>query len=180
MASRPALWAVATVSALAGAPVFLLPSTRQAPTIPYGDAEVAQELSRQEDVPAASHSDAAPWNGRPFLMGLALGVLATVCVARAPAALAAEFDNGEGVFLGNCAACHAGGNNSVQPELKLKKEALTTFGMYDVEKIKYQVTNGKNAMPAFGERLSSQDIEDVAKYVLGQAEAGWPPQLPPS
>ena len=81
------------------------------------------------------------------------------------------------------AACHAGGNNAVQPDKKLKKDALETYGMYDVERIKYQavrhwlgtsifqhlsasfspkawqVTNGKNAMPAFGERLGPDDIE---------------------
>lgn len=36
------------------------------------------------------------------------------------------------------AACHAGGNNAVQPDKKLKKDALETYGMYDVERIKYQ------------------------------------------
>jgi len=56
---------------------------------------------------------------------------------------------------------------------KLKKEALTQYGMYDVEKIKTQVTNGKNAMPAFGEKLAPDDIEDVATYVLSQADKGW-------
>merc|ERR1711912_184702 len=78
-----------------------------------------------------------------------------------------------GIFGGNCAACHAGGNNSVQAEKKLKKEALTQYGMYDIEKIKTQVTNGKNAMPAFGEKLAPDDIEDVASYVLSQADKGW-------
>ena len=32
-----------------------------------------------------------------------------------------------------------------------------------------QVTNGKNAMPAFGGRLSDEEIEDVAAYVYDQA-----------
>ena len=36
-----------------------------------------------------------------------------------------------------------------------------------------QVTNGKNAMPAFSGRLTEADIEDVATYVLDQAEKGW-------
>jgi cytochrome c6 len=29
------------------------------------------------------------------------------------------------------------------------------------------------AMPAFGGRLSAEDIETVANYVLAQAEKGW-------
>ena len=32
-----------------------------------------------------------------------------------------------------------------------------------------QVTNGKNAMPAFGGRLSDEEIGDVAAYVIDQA-----------
>ena len=38
----------------------------------------------------------------------------------------------------------------------------------------YQVTNGKNAMPAFGGRLSDEEIGDVASYVYDQASgAKW-------
>merc|ERR1711869_37455 len=57
---------------------------------------------------------------------------------RAQSAMAADIENGASVF---------GGNYAVVAEKKLKKEALTQFGMYDIEKIKTQVTNGKNAMP---------------------------------
>lgn len=35
------------------------------------------------------------------------------------------------------------------------------------------VTNGKNNMSAYRERLSEQEIADVAAYVLAQAETGW-------
>jgi len=36
-----------------------------------------------------------------------------------------------------------------------------------------QVTNGKNAMPAFGGKLSAGDIADVAAYVIEKSNAGW-------
>ena len=36
-----------------------------------------------------------------------------------------------------------------------------------------QVTNGKNAMPAFGGRLSDDDIANVAAYVIKTSSAGW-------
>ena len=37
-----------------------------------------------------------------------------------------------------------------------------------------QVTNGKNAMPAFGGRLDDDEITDVAAYVYDQAtNAKW-------
>ena len=59
------------------------------------------------------------------------------------------------------------------PEKTLKKDALGTNQMNSVNAITYQVTNGKNAMPAFGGRLSEDDIEDVANFVLSQSEKGW-------
>ena len=38
-------------------------------------------------------------------------------IAIAPsAAMAADMENGAQVFAGNCAACHAGGNNVIQNE----------------------------------------------------------------
>merc|ERR1712039_995150 len=78
-------------------------------------------------------------------------------------ALAADLENGESIFQGNCASCHAGGNNSVSPEKKLKKDALEKYltGGFNVGAIKTQVTNGKNSMPAFGEKLGPDDIDDV-------------------
>jgi cytochrome c6 len=39
--------------------------------------------------------------------------------------------------------------------------------------VAYQVTNGKNAMPAFGGKLSEADIADVAAYVIEQSNSGW-------
>merc|ERR1719231_552900 len=87
------------------------------------------------------------------------------------AAQAADIGNGEGVFSGNCAACHAGGNNVIQAEKTLKADALKEYlaGGFKPESIAYQVTNGKNAMPAFGGRLSDDEIADVAAYVYDQA-----------
>ncbi len=45
--------------------------------------------------------------------------------------------------------------------------------MNSAEAIIAQVTNGKNAMPAFKARLKPEQIEDVAAYVLGQADKSW-------
>ncbi|MBW4563413.1 MAG: c-type cytochrome [Mojavia pulchra JT2-VF2] len=88
-------------------------------------------------------------------------------------ALAADTANGAKVFSANCASCHAGGKNLVQANKNLKKDALEKYGLYSAEAIISQVTNGKNAMPAFKGRLKSDQIEDVAAYVLEQADKGW-------
>merc|ERR1712060_830429 len=111
---------------------------------------------------------ASSWN--PLAIGVALGLLAAVAGGRP--AMAADLENGETVFQANCASCHAGGNNSIVPEKKIKKAELEQYlaGGYKVEAIITQVTNGKNSMPAFGEKLGPDDIEDVASYVYGQAD----------
>ena len=88
-------------------------------------------------------------------------------------ALAGDAASGAGVFNANCAACHAGGNNVINAAKTLKIDALKANDKYSIEAIKYQVTNGYGAMPAFGGRLTDEQIEDVATYVLSQADSGW-------
>merc|ERR1719316_391 len=108
-------------------------------------------------------------SGNMAAAGVALTLMAGV--AGPGPALAADLENGETVFQANCASCHAGGNNSIVPEKKIKKAELEKylFGGYKVESIITQVTNGKNSMPAFGDKLGPDDIEDVANWVYGQA-----------
>ncbi|OLT60763.1 cytochrome c6 PetJ [Moorena bouillonii] len=89
-------------------------------------------------------------------------------------ALAGDAAQGAKVFSQNCAACHIGGNNVIMANKTLKKAVLKRYKMYDLEKIKTQVTNGKNAMPSFNKKLTEQEIENVATYVLSQADNDWP------
>ena len=88
-------------------------------------------------------------------------------------ALAADTGNGAKIFSANCAACHMGGRNVIMADKTLKKEALGKYGMDSMEAIITQVTNGKNAMPSFKGRLNASQIEEVAGYVLEQADNGW-------
>jgi cytochrome c6 len=84
-----------------------------------------------------------------------------------------RFKPGELMFQKNCMACHIGGNNMILPEKNLRKQALKANGMDNVDAIMYQVTNGKNGMPAFGGRFTEEQIERVSRYVLqefGQIE----------
>nr|YP_009294520.1 cytochrome c553 [Asparagopsis taxiformis]AOM66003.1 cytochrome c553 [Asparagopsis taxiformis] len=89
------------------------------------------------------------------------------------ATFAADLELGEQIFTANCAACHAGGNNLIMPEKTLQKEVLEKNGMNTVTAITNQVTNGKNAMPAFNGRLAEEEIDNVANYVLDKCEQGW-------
>ena len=88
-------------------------------------------------------------------------------------AMAGDAASGAKIFSANCAACHAGGNNVINGAKTLKQDALEKYEMNSIDAITYQVNNGKNAMPAFKGRLTDAQIDDVASYVLSQAEAGW-------
>ena len=92
-------------------------------------------------------------------------------------ALAAEISNGAKIFEANCASCHIGGGNILISQKTLKKEALSkyleNYNSDSIEAIIHQVQNGKNAMPAFKGKLSSEEILEVAAYVFKNAEQGW-------
>ncbi|MCT7949370.1 c-type cytochrome [Ancylothrix sp. C2] len=107
------------------------------------------------------------------VLSVVLLALAAVTFFFSSPALAGDAGAGAKVFSANCAACHAGGNNVVMAQKTLKKDALEKFNMNSLESIVTQVTKGKNAMPAFAGRLTAAQIEDVATYVLNQAEKGW-------
>ena len=88
-------------------------------------------------------------------------------------AIAGDAASGAKIFSANCAACHAGGRNVINGAKTLQKDALDKYEMNSIEAVTYQVINGKNAMPAFKGRLTDAQIDDVATYVLSQAEQGW-------
>jgi cytochrome c6 len=87
--------------------------------------------------------------------------------------LAGDVASGAKIFSANCAACHAGGKNVVNPSKTLAKADLEKYGMNSLEAIVTQVTKGKAGMPAFKGRLNAQQIEDVATYVLESSAKGW-------
>lgn len=94
-------------------------------------------------------------------------VVATAMFSNTQAVSAASIADGAKIFDANCSACHAGGQNVIQAEKTLQKDALTEYlaGGLKESSIITQVTNGKNAMPAFGGKLSDEDIQNVAAYV---------------
>ena len=103
--------------------------------------------------------------------------LCLALVLGAAPSFAADAAHGGQIFSANCAACHMGGGNVVHAERTLKADALKAYlANYEAgpeAAVAYQVTNGKNAMPAFGGKLSEGDIADVAAYVIEQSNKGW-------
>ncbi|CAE7698643.1 petJ [Symbiodinium sp. CCMP2592] len=159
--SRVAGIVCAVSLALYGASCFIVPTT-----LPKGAPQTESGAVVGQPSAINGTPQSASWS--PLAVGAALGLLIAVATGRP--ALAADLENGEAIFNGNCTACHAGGNNSIVAEKKLKKEALVQYGKYDVQAIITQVTNGNGAMPAFGEKLGPDDIEDVANYVYSKAD----------
>jgi len=90
-----------------------------------------------------------------------------------PAFADADIATGAKVFAANCALCQIGGKNVVNAAKTLKKEALAQYVMNSSDAIVTQVTNGKGAMPKFKGRLTDDQIQSVAAYVLAQSEKGW-------
>eukprot|EP00416_Gambierdiscus_australes_P031707 CAMPEP_0171091366 /NCGR_PEP_ID=MMETSP0766_2-20121228/32876_1 /TAXON_ID=439317 /ORGANISM="Gambierdiscus australes, Strain CAWD 149" /LENGTH=162 /DNA_ID=CAMNT_0011549467 /DNA_START=48 /DNA_END=536 /DNA_ORIENTATION=+ len=155
-------FALAAFAGLSAVACFVAPVAPRTPAVSPASGTTSTESACGPEGASASWS--------PLALGVGLGLLVAVLGVRP--VLAADLENGESVFAGNCAACHAGGNNSVVPEKKIKKEALEQYltGGFSVQSIITQVTNGKGSMPAFGERLGPDDIEDVANWVFNQAD----------
>ena len=115
---------------------------------------------------------------RRALRDAAVPVLAAAVILAPLSSVAAEKDVdpiGKSIFEYNCAACHRGGQNIIMPEKTLEREDLEQYldGGFNEKAVIRQVTNGKNAMPAFGGRLPDDDIANVAACVLSTSRAGW-------
>jgi cytochrome c6 len=88
-------------------------------------------------------------------------------------ALADDTINGTQIFSVHCAGCHINGSNIIRRGKNLKMKALKKNNMDSIEAIASIITNGKNNMSAYKDRLTEQQIQDVATYVLEQAEKNW-------
>jgi len=82
-------------------------------------------------------------------------------------------DDGAKLFEFHCAGCHVNGGNIIRRGKNLRLKALKRHGYDSVESIVDIVTHGKNNMSAYSDRISEQDIDKLAKYVLNQAENNW-------
>mmetsp|Transcript_19466 Transcript_19466/g.28853 ORF Transcript_19466/g.28853 Transcript_19466/m.28853 type:complete len:146 (+) Transcript_19466:213-650(+) len=115
------------------------------------------------------------FNGAQAMRKVAAVSGALLFSAAVPQASAGDMAAGKKLFLVNCAACHPNGQNVIMPQKTLEKDALDEYlaGGRSEESVIRQVTNGKNAMPAFGGRLSDEAIEVIASYIIATSESGW-------
>ena len=95
------------------------------------------------------------------------------------ASVAADTAHGAIIFESKCAACHAGGGNVLNPLKTLDVKALEANKYNDIASMVTLMQKGKGQMPKYQgaippvSRLTDEELEDVAKYVLDKANAGW-------
>ena len=106
-------------------------------------------------LPTKVHRAAAPSQGlvmkeQQLAQSAAGALFLATTLASAQPASAGEIEAGAGVFSGNCAACHAGGNNVIVSQKTLRKEALIEYlsGGYKEASIVTQVRGTKKTQRA--------------------------------
>jgi mono/diheme cytochrome c family protein len=103
-------------------------------------------------------------NGLEVLALLAIVVFVVMLFANEPESGggASGGDPGAEIYATRCAGCHgADGGGGVGPQLS-DGNVVDTFP--DVADEVAVVTDGRGRMPAFGDRLTPQEIDDVVAY----------------
>lgn len=68
---------------------------------------------------------------------------------------------GQVVFVQHCKLCHG-----AKGDLGLSGAANLKISLLTQDEIKHVVTNGRKAMPAWGQQLTPEQINQVSEYVL--------------
>ncbi len=106
-----------------------------------------------------------------FIVSLIFGIV--ILLININPVFAIDINNGEQVFNNTCAGCHIHGGNIVRRGKNLKLKTLQRNKLDNKEAIINLVTNGKNNMSSYQDKLTPNEIENVAAYVLKQAENNW-------
>lgn len=94
-----------------------------------------------------------------------------------PGTVAAQGPNGKAIYDGRCAMCHGVEGRGDGPVGAALKPPATNFTTPEfaktaaLDRVKESIAHGKQgtAMIAFGKTLKPEEIEAVARYVLGLA-----------
>ena len=94
---------------------------------------------------------------------LALGFLAGLAAAQQPAQATLP---GQAVFAARCAVCHGDRGQGVSARVTIAGPSLQAE--HDIDRVISTVRRGRGVMPTFSRVLSTQDINDVSRYITGQ------------
>jgi cytochrome c6 len=108
-----------------------------------------------------------------FFLGLTIFFLFNLSLISPAQAQTLNNSTGKEIFSVHCAGCHPNGSNIIRRGKNLRLKALQKNGYDSVDAIAIIITNGKNNMSSFQDRLTEKEIDQVAKYVFQQAENNW-------
>jgi cytochrome c6 len=102
----------------------------------------------------------------------------TVCTP-ATAQTAANAETAASLFKANCAVCHAedGSGTTFGHRLKVKDLCTKEVQEKSITELAQTVKAGKDNMPAFGDRLNSEQIQKLIEYIRHSIR---PPKQPDS
>ena len=93
-------------------------------------------------------------------------LVVTICLVSAPAR-AAEGSQGEAAFAKNCAVCHPGGKNIINPAKTLSNKTLAANGIRDAADIVAKMRNPGPGMTQFDEKtIPDATAKAIAEYIL--------------
>lgn len=104
---------------------------------------------------------------RFVLQSAAASILICVTALALPSSARAQSDAGK-VYAKNCVLCHAAdgsGNSSSGKALGAKDLASSEVQKKSDEELTEVVTKGKGKMPAFGKKITSDEIKGLLAYI---------------
>ena len=100
-------------------------------------------------------------------MILAMAICSLVLAVSEYPTIAAEQENGEAGFKENCAECHIGGGNIVNPNKTLSKMDRNTNGIKTADDIVRVMRKPGEGMTKFDEKtISDIDARKIAEYII--------------
>lgn len=84
-----------------------------------------------------------------------------------------NLEDGERIFSTVCAGCHVNGSNIIRRGKNLQLKTLQRQQLDSIAAITEIVTNGRGIMSAYGNKLTPEEINAVANYVLDRAQHNW-------
>ena len=111
-----------------------------------------------------NHSDTTA----PFNSTAPLGTRLSAVIVLALFSICAVADSGSDIYKAHCSACHAtsgAGDTMLGKNLKLRSLSSPEVQQQSDEQLFSITSKGKNRMPAYGRKLSQQQIEAVVKHI---------------
>jgi mono/diheme cytochrome c family protein len=101
---------------------------------------------------------------------MAIGGVFTIG-ATSMAPIAANVRTPAALYVRNCAACHGRDGGAKTPKARLNHARKLSDSEWQNrtsdERIFNSIMNGKGKMPAYGKKLSEQDLDSLVTYVRG-------------